>query len=115
MNESKSVHASGARACAVLLLAGAALALDRVTCTFAGRGGRYTAVRETSLGVAPGDCAAIEDSSNGLRAAAAAGCAVIAVPHGVYPPAEDALAASSLVVHDLDELTVEAVRKLGQT
>jgi len=32
-----------------------ALALDRVTCTFAGRGGRYTAVRDTSLAVAPGE------------------------------------------------------------
>ena len=35
--------------------ADAALALDRVTCTFAGRGGRYTAVREASLTVAPGE------------------------------------------------------------
>ncbi len=66
------------------------------------------------LGVKPEACAAVEDSSNGLRSAAAAGCAVIAVPHGVYPPAADALAASSLVVHDLSELTVAAVRKLGQ-
>ena len=66
------------------------------------------------LGVKPEACAAVEDSSNGLRSAAAAGCAVIAVPHGVYPPAADALAASSLVVHDLGELTVAAVRKLGQ-
>jgi HAD superfamily hydrolase (TIGR01509 family) len=65
------------------------------------------------LGRSPRTCAAIEDSSNGLRAAAAAGCTVIAVPHGVYPPAEDALAASSLVVHDLNELTAEAVAALG--
>jgi NitT/TauT family transport system ATP-binding protein len=35
--------------------AGAALALDRVTCTFAGQAGRYTAVREASLSVAPGE------------------------------------------------------------
>ncbi len=33
------------------------------------------------LGVAPGRCDAIEDSSNGLRAAAAAGMAVIAAPN----------------------------------
>jgi HAD superfamily hydrolase (TIGR01509 family) len=64
------------------------------------------------LGFPAPDCAAIEDSSNGLRAAAAAGCKVIAVPHGVYPPADDALAASSLVIHDLNELTVEAVAAL---
>jgi HAD superfamily hydrolase (TIGR01509 family) len=65
------------------------------------------------LGVEPAACAAVEDSSNGLRAAAAAGCRVVAVPHGVYPPAADALAASSLVIHGLDELTVAAVEKLG--
>jgi HAD superfamily hydrolase (TIGR01509 family) len=64
------------------------------------------------LGVDPRLCAAVEDSSNGLRSAAAAGYAVIAVPHGVYPPAEDALAAASLVVDNLDELTVEAVGRL---
>jgi len=64
------------------------------------------------LGLNPDFCAAIEDSSNGLRSAAAAGLAVIAVPHGVYPPAADALALASLVVDSLDELTVEAVEKL---
>jgi NitT/TauT family transport system ATP-binding protein len=34
---------------------GAALALERVTCTFAGRVGRYTAVRDASLTVEPGE------------------------------------------------------------
>jgi HAD superfamily hydrolase (TIGR01509 family) len=64
------------------------------------------------LGLAPTVCAAIEDSSNGLRSAAAAGLAVIAVPHGVYPPAPDALERATLVVDHLDDLTVEAVEKL---
>jgi HAD superfamily hydrolase (TIGR01509 family) len=64
------------------------------------------------LGLSPQVCAAVEDSSNGLRSAAAAGLAVIAVPHGVYPPAADALAAASLVIDGLDELTVEAVERL---
>ncbi|MEV8506173.1 HAD family phosphatase [Actinoplanes sp. NPDC051475] len=64
------------------------------------------------LGLDPGVCAAVEDSSNGLRAAGAAGLAVIAVPHGVYPPAADALALASLVIEGLDDLTVEAVEKL---
>ncbi|HEU4346273.1 MAG TPA: HAD family phosphatase [Actinoplanes sp.] len=64
------------------------------------------------LGVDPAVCAAIEDSSNGLRAAAAAGMAVVCVPHGVYPPAEDALARTDLVVDSLDDLTVEAIDKL---
>ena len=64
------------------------------------------------LGLDPADCAAVEDSSNGLRAAAAAGMAVVCVPHGVYPPAEDALAKAELVVRSLDELTVGALAKL---
>ncbi len=64
------------------------------------------------LGLAPQVCAAVEDSSNGLRAAAAAGLAVVCVPHGVYPPAPDALAQADLVITSLDELTPEAVAKL---
>jgi HAD superfamily hydrolase (TIGR01509 family) len=54
------------------------------------------------LGLTPAQCAAVEDSSNGLRSAAAAGMAVIAVPHGVYPPAPDALATASLIVTSID-------------
>jgi beta-phosphoglucomutase-like phosphatase (HAD superfamily) len=54
----------------------------------------------------------VEDSSNGLRAAAAAGLAVGCVPHGVYPPAPDALALADMVITTLDELTPEAVGKL---
>ena len=53
------------------------------------------------LGCAPADCAAVEDSSNGLRSAAAAGLHVIAVPHPQYPPDPDALAAASLVLPTL--------------
>ena len=64
------------------------------------------------LGLPPAACAAVEDSSNGLRSAAAAGMVVIAVPHGVYPPAPDALAAAALVINSPDELTVEAVENL---
>ena len=64
------------------------------------------------LGLAPAVCAAVEDSSNGLRSAAAAGLAVVAVPHGVYPPAPDALAKATLVVSDLSGLTVEAIDRL---
>jgi len=64
------------------------------------------------LGVAPAACAAVEDSSNGLRSAAAAGYAVIAVPHPKYPPAPDALKGARLVLGGLSELTVEAVEAL---
>lgn len=71
----------------------------------------YLAVVER-LGLPAGACAAVEDSSNGLRAAAAAGLAVIAVPHATYPPAPDALALADLVIGGLDELTVQAVEGL---
>jgi HAD superfamily hydrolase (TIGR01509 family) len=65
------------------------------------------------LGLTPAECAAVEDSSNGLRSAGAAGLAVIAVPHGVYPPAPDALALASLTVTSIDALTADAVAALG--
>jgi HAD superfamily hydrolase (TIGR01509 family) len=66
------------------------------------------------LGVEPGDTAAVEDSSNGLRSAAAAGLHVIAVPRPEYPPAPDALARAGLILDDLTELTVDQVAALGQ-
>ena len=62
------------------------------------------------LGVAPRLCAAIEDSSNGLRAAHAAEMRVIALPNAHYPPGEDALALAEVVVGTLDELTADVVR-----
>jgi HAD superfamily hydrolase (TIGR01509 family) len=58
-------------------------------------------------------CAAIEDSSNGLRAARAAGMRVIAIPRPEYPPEPDALAGADLVLQSLDQLTVEAIKALG--
>jgi HAD superfamily hydrolase (TIGR01509 family) len=56
------------------------------------------------LAVAPTDCAAVEDSTNGLRAAAAAGMRVIALPNRAFPPAEDALGLADVVIGSLDEL-----------
>jgi HAD superfamily hydrolase (TIGR01509 family) len=64
------------------------------------------------LRVPPDTCAAVEDSSNGLRSAAAAGLAVIAIPQEKYPPAPDALGKARLVLGGLDELTAEAVSSL---
>jgi len=65
------------------------------------------------LGVQPGTAAAVEDSSNGLRSAAAAGLHVIAVPRPEYPPAADALAQAQAVLGGLDELTVDLVAGLA--
>jgi HAD superfamily hydrolase (TIGR01509 family) len=66
------------------------------------------------LGVRPQRCAAVEDSTNGLRAAAAAGLRVIAVPRPGYPPEPEALAAARLVLAGLAGLTPGAVAALAQ-
>jgi HAD superfamily hydrolase (TIGR01509 family) len=55
------------------------------------------------LGIAPAACAAIEDSSNGIRAAAAANMTVIAIPNPVYPPRADALALCAKIAASPDE------------
>ena len=63
------------------------------------------------LGVEAGRAAAVEDSSNGLRAGAAAGMLVIAVPNREFPPADDALALASLVVESVGDLTPELIEE----
>ncbi|MEA2158231.1 MAG: hypothetical protein QOD66_611 [Solirubrobacteraceae bacterium] len=63
------------------------------------------------VGVRADRCVAIEDSSNGLRAAAAAGMAVIAVPNPHYPPDEDALALAAAIVHTLSDLTPDLIER----
>jgi HAD superfamily hydrolase (TIGR01509 family) len=72
----------------------------------------YLAVT-AGLGVSPAACAAVEDSSNGLRSAAAAGLHVIAIPHPRYPPDPDALALASLVMPALTDLTPAALAALA--
>lgn len=64
------------------------------------------------LGAEPGACLAVEDSSNGLRAAAAAGMTVVAIPSPDYPPAADALAGASFVARDLDGVRDRLVESL---
>jgi HAD superfamily hydrolase (TIGR01509 family) len=59
--------------------------------------------------VDPARAAAIEDSSNGLRSASAAGMAVVAIPNPHFPPAGDALALADVVLSGLDELTPTVV------
>jgi HAD superfamily hydrolase (TIGR01509 family) len=67
------------------------------------------------LGVEPGSCAAVEDSSNGLRSAAAAGMVVLAVPHPRYPPDPDALALADRVLANLDDLTADLVTQAARS
>jgi HAD superfamily hydrolase (TIGR01509 family) len=64
------------------------------------------------LGVEPGDCVAVEDSTNGIKAAVAAGMRTIAVPNRELPPADDVLKSAAVVVSSLAEVTVDLVASL---
>ena len=62
------------------------------------------------LGARPPErCSAIEDSSNGIRAAHAAGMRVIAIPNTRYPPAEEALGLADLTLESVSGLTTQLV------
>jgi beta-phosphoglucomutase-like phosphatase (HAD superfamily) len=61
----------------------------------------------------PRRCVAIEDSSNGIRAAAAAGAAVIAVPNPHYPPDDDALRLAAAAVPTIAGVTVALIEQVG--
>jgi HAD superfamily hydrolase (TIGR01509 family) len=61
------------------------------------------------LGVSPSRSTAIEDSTNGLLAARAAGMRVVAVPSGAFPPEPEVVADADATVSDLDMLTSEVI------
>lgn len=61
------------------------------------------------VGTRPERAAAVEDSSNGLRAARAAGLAVIAIPNPGFPPSAEALALADLVLDNIGQLDPEMV------
>lgn len=65
------------------------------------------------IGVDPTACAAVEDSTNGLRSAHAAGMVVIATPNHAFPPAPDALALATVVVDGIRDVTPELVASLA--
>jgi HAD superfamily hydrolase (TIGR01509 family) len=65
------------------------------------------------VGVDPSRCVAIEDSGNGLRAAASAGMAVIAVPNPHYPPEEDALVLAAARVNSIGDVSPELIERVG--
>jgi HAD superfamily hydrolase (TIGR01509 family) len=64
------------------------------------------------LGVDPARSAAVEDSSNGLRAAAAAGMGVVALPNREFPPEPDALELAAVVLDSLHQLSPELLERL---
>jgi len=65
------------------------------------------------LGVEPTACVAIEDSTNGIRSAHAAGMAVVAVPNRDFPPEADALALADLELDSLEQLSPQRVERLA--
>jgi HAD superfamily hydrolase (TIGR01509 family) len=58
----------------------------------------------SALDVDPQTVVAIEDSSNGIRSAAAADMTVVAIPNAHFPPDPEALALADSVIGSLDEL-----------
>lgn len=56
------------------------------------------------LGIRADGSLAVEDSSNGIRAAAAAGLTVLAIPNPAYPVAPDAVAAADSIHASLDSV-----------
>jgi HAD superfamily hydrolase (TIGR01509 family) len=63
------------------------------------------------LGVPPVRCAAIEDSENGIRSAAAAGMSVVAIPNTVFPPSAEALSQADVMLGSLAELTPDVIER----
>jgi len=61
------------------------------------------------VGIEPTTAAGVEDSTNGLLAAKAAGLTVIAIPNRDFPPAPEGLAAADVVLNSLDDLTPEEI------
>jgi HAD superfamily hydrolase (TIGR01509 family) len=66
------------------------------------------------LGLPPNNCAAVEDSANGIRSAVAAGLHVVAVPNHDFPPPAGVLKTADAVVPTVDQLTVELFEGLGR-
>jgi HAD superfamily hydrolase (TIGR01509 family) len=62
------------------------------------------------LDVDPKSCAAVEDATNGIRSASAAGMRVVVVVHPDFPPARDALQLADVVLDSLGDLPAELER-----
>jgi HAD superfamily hydrolase (TIGR01509 family) len=71
----------------------------------------YLAVAR-ELKVEQTECAAVEDSTNGIKSAVAAGMRTIAVPNRQFRPDDDVLSTAAVVVPSLAEVTVELVASL---
>jgi HAD superfamily hydrolase (TIGR01509 family) len=63
------------------------------------------------LGVAARECVAVEDSTNGLCSAHAAGMALIAVPNRAFAPDPEAVELAEAVVETVGDITPELVER----
>jgi HAD superfamily hydrolase (TIGR01509 family) len=63
------------------------------------------------LNVQAKDCAAIEDSANGIRSANAAGIRVVAIPNQAFPPPDDVLTSAYAVLDSIGELNPDVVEQ----
>jgi HAD superfamily hydrolase (TIGR01509 family) len=61
------------------------------------------------LDVEPTACAAVEDSTSGIRSAHAAGMRVVAIPNRTFRPPDDVLELAATVLPSIGELTPETV------
>jgi beta-phosphoglucomutase-like phosphatase (HAD superfamily) len=61
----------------------------------------------------PEVCAAVEDSSNGIRSAAAAGARAVAIPRGDHRPDDETLRVAAVVLPSIAELTPELIMTLA--
>ncbi|WP_158882353.1 HAD family hydrolase [Amycolatopsis anabasis] len=66
------------------------------------------------LGRQGAECLGVEDSSNGIRAAAAAGLTVIALPNPTYPPKPDALELAAEIAENNDDVRRKLLAYLGE-
>ncbi len=66
------------------------------------------------LDVPPVRCAAVEDSANGLRSAAAARMTVVAVPNREFPPGADALQLAAAVLDSIEQFSPELIERLDE-
>jgi HAD superfamily hydrolase (TIGR01509 family) len=65
------------------------------------------------LGRAPEECAAVEDATNGIRSALAAGLRVIAIPNRTYPPPAGVLTKAHAVLRSITELDPKVVEEVA--
>src|SRR5665811_2364255 len=65
------------------------------------------------LGVDASKSVAVEDSTNGVLSAHAAGMTVVCVPPCFHPPADDTLLLCAAVLETLDDLTEDLIRSLA--